>query len=59
MTKSETLGKLLEIVLTLRRINSEGNRSQVPVEGQEDEFDMYTEMAQNIREMMRDRRFGP
>ena len=59
MTRYQVLEKCLELVLAMRRINSEGNRSQRPENGQDAEFDMYDQMQQQIREMMKEKRFGP
>ena len=59
MTRLETLERCLELVLSIKRINSAGCRNAVAAEGQEEEFDLYSQMAQNLREMMREKRFGP
>lgn len=59
MTKRDTLEKCLEWVLTMKRIHSKNCAAQIPEDGMDEEYDMYSIMAQHIREMMIERRFGP
>ena len=58
MTKSQTIEKCLEMVLAMKRICSRGNRSEVPDDGMENTYDMWDEMQRNLRDMLRDMRYG-